>query len=446
MQVEVVMPKMGESIQEGKILRWLKKPGDTIGKDETILEISTDKVDSEIPSPSAGVLTKIIVPEGDTVDVGTVIAMIETDAASAKIDVSQTASPHPTSQISKQEVGATTIQEKTAVSKKPSFAEIVSGTVRPRNGNRFYSPLVRSIAKKEGVALEELDQLAGSGMSGRVTKNDILDYLTKRTLRPISVSPVRHEAGIHRIDIQSLQKKYPAPLYEIVQMDNVQIKMAEHMVKSVQTSPHVQAISECDVSGIVNFRAMHAERFEKQEGYKLTFTPFFIDATIRALKEFPVVNSSIEGDKIIYKKFINFGMAVAAPTGLIVPVMRNAEAKNFLDIARAINDLAVRTRNRKLTPDEIQGGTFTITNYGVFGNTVGIPIINQPQVAILGVGAIKKRPVVVTDASGTDAVAIRSIAYLTLSFDHRIIDGAIGGQFLAKVISNIEQFDFKKAF
>lgn len=440
MQVEVVMPKMGESIQEGKILRWLKKPGDKIEKDETILEISTDKVDSEIPSPSAGILTKIVVPEGDTVDVGTVIAMIETDAASAKVDTSAPVSSQAT-QVSKHE-----IIEAASVSEKNAIAETVESSARPRNGERFYSPLVRTIAKKEGVALEELDQLAGSGISGRVTKNDILDYLTKRTLRPIGVSPVRHDAGIQRVDINELRKKYPAPLYEIVQMDNVQIKMAEHMVKSVQTSPHVQAISECDVTGIVNFRAMHAERFEKQEGYKLTFTPFFIDATIKALKEFPVINSSVEGDKIIYKKFINFGMAVAAPTGLIVPVIRNAEAKNFLDIARAINDLAIRTRNRKLTPDEIQGGTFTITNYGVFGNTVGIPIINQPQVAILGIGAIKKRPVVVTDAGGNDAVAIRSIAYLTLSFDHRIIDGAIGGQFLAKVISNIEQFDFKKVF
>lgn len=446
MQVEVVMPKMGESIQEGKILRWLKKPGDKIEKDETILEISTDKVDSEIPSPSAGILTNIVVPEGDTVDVGTVIAMIETDAAAAKIDASVAVSPHPASHISKQETEPTSGPTKPAASKKPSFAEIVSGTARPRNGNRFYSPLVRSIAKKESVALEELDQLAGSGMSGRVTKHDILDYLTKRTARPVVVPAPRHETGVPSADIKELQKKYPAPLYEVVQMDNVQIKMAEHMVKSVQTSPHVQAISECDVTAIVNFRVTHAERFEQQEGYKLTFTPFFISATIRALKEFPIVNSSIEGDKIIYKKFINFGMAVAAPTGLIVPVIRNAEEKNFLGIARAINDLAIRTRNRKLTPDEIQGGTFTITNYGVFGNTVGIPIINPPQVAILGVGAVKKRPIVITDAAGSDAIAIRSIAYLTLSFDHRIIDGAIGGQFLAKVISNIEQFDFKKVF
>lgn len=439
MQVEVVMPKMGESIQEGKILRWLKKPGDTIEKDETILEISTDKVDSEIPSPSAGVLTKIVVPEGDTVDVGTVIAMIETDAASAKVDTSAPAASQAT-QVAKHEI------ETTGVSENVTIVETAESAARPRNGEKFYSPLVRTIAKKEGVTLEELDQLTGSGISGRVTKNDILDYLTKRISRPMGVSPMRHDAGIRRVDIKELQKKYPAPLYEIVQMDNVQIKMAEHMVKSVQTSPHVQAISECDVSGIVNFRAMQAERFEKQEGYKLTFTPFFIDATIRALKEFPVVNSSVEGDKIIYKKFINFGMAVAAPSGLIVPVIRNAESKDFLAVARTINDLAVRTRTRKLTPDEIQGGTFTITNYGVFGNTIGIPIINQPQVAILGVGAIKKRPVVETDAGGNDAVAIRSIAYLTLSFDHRIIDGAIGGQFLAKVISNIEQFDFKKVF
>jgi 2-oxoglutarate dehydrogenase E2 component (dihydrolipoamide succinyltransferase) len=229
-------------------------------------------------------------------------------------------------------------------------------------------------------------------------------------------------------------------------MDNVQLKMAEHMVRSVQTSPHVEAVSECDVTRIVDFRAKNADRFERQEGFKLTFTPFFVDAAVRALKEFPLVNSSIEGDKIILKSFINFGMAVASPGGLIVPVIKSADEKSFLALARAINDLAVRTRNKKLMPDEIQGGTFTITNYGVFGNIIGTPIINQPQVAILGVGAIKKRPVVVTDVEGSDTIAIRSIVYLTLAFDHRIIDGALGGQFLAKVVSNLEQYDFGGTF
>jgi 2-oxoglutarate dehydrogenase E2 component (dihydrolipoamide succinyltransferase) len=432
MQVEVVMPKMGESIQEGKILRWMKKPGDTIEKDESILEISTDKVDSEIPSPSAGILTKIVVPEGDTVDVGTVIAFIETDASSATVDTTA-----PAASARKQD-----LQDEPAA--PPQKQKILVQGSRERNGDRFYSPLVKNIAQKEGIALEELDQISGSGLSGRVTKNDVLGYLSSRSSKP-AVS-VRADYAVTTVDLKELQQKYPSPKYEILQMDNLQKKMAEHMVKSVQTSPHVQAISECDVTSIVEFRAKDAERFEKMEGFKLTYTPFFINSTIRALKQFPLINSSVEGDKIILKKFINFGMAVAAPSGLIVPVIKNAEEKNFLGLARAINDIAVRTRSKKLLPEEVQGGTFTITNYGVFGNIIGIPIINQPQVAILGIGAIKKRPVVVTDAGGNDSIAVRSMVYLTLSFDHRIVDGAIGGQFISAVVSNLEQYDFSKAF
>jgi 2-oxoglutarate dehydrogenase E2 component (dihydrolipoamide succinyltransferase) len=432
MQVDVVMPKMGESIQEGKILRWMKKPGDTIEKDESILEISTDKVDSEIPSPAAGVLTKIIVPEGETVDVGTVIGMIETDATSAKVDTSPSSSAKATPESHH---AAPAVYSETFNIAVPA---------RQKDGDRFYSPLVKTIAKKEGIALEELDQISGSGLNGRVTKNDVLNYLRTRVAKPQVT--VGADVRLVRADVKELQKKYPAPLYELRQLDNVQRKMAEHMVKSVHTSPHVQAISECDVSRIVDFRAKNADRFEKQEGFKLTYTPFFIDATIRALKQFPLMNSSLEGDVIVIKKFINFGMAVAAPNGLIVPVIKNAEEKSFLGLARAINDLAVRTRNKKLTPDDVQGGTFTITNYGIFGNIIGIPIINQPQVAILGVGAIKKRPVVLTDEAGNDSIAIRSMVYLTLSFDHRILDGAIGGQFISAVVENLERFDFSRTF
>jgi pyruvate/2-oxoglutarate dehydrogenase complex dihydrolipoamide acyltransferase (E2) component len=427
MQVDVVMPKMGESIQEGKILRWMKKPGDKIEKDESILEISTDKVDSEIPSPSPGILTKIIVPEGETVEVGTVIAAIETNASAARIE---TSAPPP---------AATSPQRPPAVA---SPTKPMAGA--QRESDRFYSPLVRTIAAKEGIALEELERLSGTGIGGRVTKRDVLEYLSTRSAKPTPA--LRSDPGLQRVDLKDLQRKYPPPLFEVVQMDNVQLKMAEHMVRSVQTSPHVGAISECDVTRIVEFRAENAERFEKQEGFKLTYTPFIIDAAIRTLKEFPIVNSSVEGDKIILKRFINFGIAVASPSGLIVPVIKNAEEKNFLGLARAINDLALRTRNKKLSPDEVMGGTFTLTNYGIFGNTIGAPIIHQPQVAILGVGAIKKRPVVVTDAGGNDSIAIRSIVFLTLAFDHRIVDGAIGGQFLEQVISNLEQYDFNRAF
>ena len=432
MLVDVVMPKMGESIQEGKILRWMKKPGDKVELDETILEISTDKVDSEIPSPAAGFLSKIIVAEGETVEVGTIIAAIETDAASLKVEKELPRAPVPEVKIAESpSVKLSELAGTEGVYEKPSR----------REGSRFYSPLVRSIATKEGVAFGELDTLQGSGLGGRVTKKDLEDYLQRRSVRP--AGPV---SAIQAADLKEVQKRYPAPAYEVVQMDNLQQRMAEHMVRSVQTSPHVEAISECDFTRIAEFRARQAERFERQEGFKLTFMPFLVEATVRALKAFPIINSSVEGDKIILKKSINFGIAVAAPSGLIVPVIRYADEKSFLGIARAINDLAQRTRTKRLLPDEIQGGTFTLTNFGVFGNIIGTPIINQPQVAILGVGAIKKRPVVLTDMDGNDSIGIRSIGYLTLAFDHRIIDGALGGQFLAKAVANLEQYDFSRVF
>ena len=432
MLVDVVMPKMGESIQEGKILRWMKKPGDKVELDETILEISTDKVDSEIPSPAAGFLSKIIVPEGETVEVGTVIAAIETGASSSKIDQGVPREPAPE------------VKTQAVVSEEPrEMKELETSQERSsrREGSRFYSPLVRSIADKEGVAFSELERLEGSGLGGRVTKKDLEEYLNNR-----SVKPLGHASTVQAADLKELQKKYPAPAYEVLQMDNLQQKMAEHMVRSVHTSPHVEAISECDFTRIADFRVRQADRFERQEGFKLSFMPFLVEASVRALKAYPIINSSIEGDKIILKKSINFGIAVAAPTGLIVPVIKYADEKSFLGIARAINDLALRTRTKRLLPDEIQGGTFTLTNFGVFGNIIGTPIINQPQVAILGVGAIKKRPVVLTDSDGNDSIAIRSIGYLTLAFDHRIIDGALGGQFLARIVANLEQYDFARVF
>jgi len=423
MHVEVVMPKMGESIQEGKILRWLKKPGDKIAKDETILEISTDKVDSEIPSPSSGVLVKIIVPEGETVEVGTVIAVVDTD------ERAQAASPAaPELKLAH---GAPQAPE-------PVATQDVRGPRMPSEGGRFFSPLVRTIAHKEGIAHRELESITGSGANGRLRKTDLLEYLKTR-----ASAPAPGGAAPATVDMAEMLKKYPAPRYEVRVMDNVQKKMAEHMVKSVQTSPHVGAISECDLSRIVAYRVNAASAFEKSQGFKLTYTPFFFDATVRALKEFPLINSSVEADKVIVKKFINLGMAVASPTGLIVPVIKNAEEKSFLGLARAINDIALRTRNKKLMPDEIMGGTFSITNYGVFGNIIGTPIISQPQVAILGIGAITKRPVVVTDEQGNDSIAIRSMCYLTLSFDHRLIDGALGGQFLEAIVKNLEEFDFE---
>jgi 2-oxoglutarate dehydrogenase dihydrolipoamide succinyltransferase (E2 component) len=435
MQVEVVMPKMGESIQEGKILRWIKKVGDKIQRDETILEISTDKVDSEIPSPVAGILAKIIVQEQDTVPVGTVIAYVETDV-NARVD---SASPvqAPSLHIAGNPEPIQTITMQPNVYAIPTVP-------KRNNGSRFYSPLVRTIAKNEGLSIDDLAVISGSGAAGRVTKADVLSYLRVRSAQPPSVTAPRGGTAIQKVDLAELQKRYPTTGYRIQQMDNVQQKMAEHMLRSVATSPHVAAVDEVDMTSLVNFRSRTSESFEKREGFKLTYTPFFASAVVQALKEFPIVNSSIEGDKIIFKHSINLGIAVASPTGLIVPNIQRADEKNFIGLARAISDLSIRTRNKKLLPDEIQGGTFAISNYGVFGTIIGTPIINQPQVAILGIGAIKKRPVVITDREGNDSIGIRSIMYLTLSFDHRIIDGAVGGQFLARLKWILENFEFSK--
>ncbi len=426
MRTEIVMPKMGESIQEGKILRWAKKVGEPIRRDETILEISTDKVDSEIPSPVGGILAEIVVAEQETVPVGTVIAYVETDA---NVKVQATSPPVVAPAPIATEPAAVPAEAVAAVQYRPADVQT----------DRFYSPLVRSIARAEGLLHSDLDRIVGTGVNGRVSKLDVLQYLqTRGGAAPFAgnASPAARRNEQPR-PVQPLQER-------TVPMDNVQRKMAEHMVRSVHTSPHVAAIDEADMSAIVAYRNREAAVFERREGFKLTFTPFFAAAVTQALLEFPIVNSSVEGDSILYKGTVDLGIAVASPTGLIVPVVRRAHEKTFLQLARAINDVAMRTRSRKLMPDEVLGGTFSITNYGVFGNIIGTPIINQPQVAILGVGAVKKRPMVVTDAGGDDAIGIRSMVYLTLSFDHRIVDGAIGGQFLSRIRQYLEQFDFTK--
>ncbi len=411
---------MGESITEGTIVRWLKKVGDTLGRDEALLEISTDKVDSEIPSPGAGILAEIVTPEGATVPVRTVIAYLETEG------------PGPGSaplRAPSQESGTVPAEPRKMTASTPSPV-----------GGRFYSPLVLTIARTEGVPLTELESLPGSGEGGRLTKKDLLSYVAARKSGGApSPAPEPVKAGPGPVTLQiadapSLRAKYPAPGHEILQMSNVMQKMAQHMVQSVQTSPHVAAVHEVDMSAVVKHRDAHAEEFEKKEGFKLTFTPYIAEAVVKAIKKYPLVNSSVEGDKIIRKNFINLGLAVASDSGLIVPVIKHAEEKNFTGLARAVNDLASRTRAKKLLPEDIQGGTFTISNYGVFGTLIGIPIINQPQVAILGTGAIRKRPVVIDDA-----IAIRSVAYLTLSFDHRIVDGALGGMFLEEIVQDLQR-------
>ena len=423
-RVEVVMPQMGESIAEGTIIRWHKKVGEKVKKDEILLEISTDKVDSEIPAPASGVLAEIAVQEQETVPVQTVIAYLDTEGAPAEPRPAEKPQPpkeHPAA---------------------PPPAPARPAQETPPAG-RFFSPLVLSIAREEGVSMEELGAIPGSGEGGRVTKKDILAYVKSRAAgapaprreQPAAAGPAAVSVG-RPVDLPELREKYPSPDFEVLQMSNVVARMAQHMLATVQTSPHVFNIREVDLTAVVRHRAAHAAEFERREGFKLTYTPYVTEAVVTALKKYPVVNSSVEGDKIIRKNFINLGIAVASDNGLIVPVIKNAEEKSFLGLARAVNDLAQRTRAKKLTPDDIQGGTFTISNYGVFGTTIGTPLIYQPQVAILGTGAIKKRAMVIDDA-----IAIRSMAFFTMSFDHRIIDGALGGLFQAEVARYLEEFD-----
>jgi 2-oxoglutarate dehydrogenase complex dihydrolipoamide succinyltransferase (E2) component len=432
MQVEVIMPKMGESIQEGTVIRWMKKIGEKIQKDETLLEISTDKVDSEIPSPVNGTMAKIFASEQETVPVGTVIALIETDL-SVSID---------SFNITKGELRKA--EEPDTLKISPHHQPSSLHDQKPQSSSqRFYSPVVQAVALREGLSKIDLEQIVGSGSNGRVTKNDILSYLAQRERLVHHLTATHRPAIFQSSDIAEIAKKYPAPQYHVVKMNTLQRKMAEHMSRSVAVSPHVTIVDEVDMNEIVNFRLSILEKFDRQHGFKLTYTHFLAYAVVSTLKEFPIVNSSLEGDAILYKNFINLGLAVASPHGLIVPVVRNAEEKNFKELARSLVDVAERAKAKKLKPDDITNGTFSITNYGVFGSIVGTPIINQPQVAILGVGSIKKRPVVVQGENGNESVQVRPMVYLTLSFDHRVIDGAAGGKFLSRVKWYLEHFNFQ---
>lgn len=436
-KIDMAMPQMGESIAEGTILKWLKKPGDKIERDETILEISTDKVDSEIPAPVSGVMAEILVEEGKTVNVGTPIARIETEASATVASGNGKAAPAPVPPKEEPKPATQPVASAPAIVAAPA-------AVVAQEDDRFYSPLVRAIAKEEKISNAELATIPGTGMGSRVTKNDIIAYLKQRTApKPaaIPVAPAMPAAPAVAARPAAPVAAPPAVVYdqdrvEIVPMDNMRRRIAEHMVMSKQTSPHVYSVSTCDMTKIVQYRERVKNEFEKREGTKLTYTPFFIDATVRALKDFPMINASLDGGNIVFKKFINIGIAVALENGLIVPVIKSADALNMVGLARATNDIAHRARNKQLKPDEVQGGTFSITNMGSFGNLFGIPVINQPQIAILGIGAIKKTPVVVGDG-----IAIRDIVYLSLSYDHRIIDGAYGGQFLQRVVEYLEAFE-----
>ncbi len=439
---ELVMPKMGESIMEATILNWSKNVGDKVSEDETILEIATDKVDSEIPSPVDGVIAEILFNVDDVVEVGKVIAIINTEGEEVSSNGHHsTEAPAPAKAEVKEEAPKAPAQKPTPVraSQKTETASDVSPS-------RFYSPLVKNIAKKENISVAELEQIPGTGSKGRVTKKDILAYINNgRTMQAQASAP---STGISQpsAPVQSAKAPTPPPVVtgdnvEIIEMDRMRKLIADHMVMSKQTSPHVTSFVEADVTNLVNWREANKAEYIKKYGEKITYTPIFIDAVIRAIKDYPMINISVDGKNIIVKKDINIGMATALPSGnLIVPVIKNADYLNLPGLTKSVNDLAKRARENKLKPEEIQGGSFTITNVGTFGNVMGTPIINQPQVAIMATGAIKKKPAVLETEYG-DVIAVRRMMFLSLSYDHRVVDGFLGGSFLRRVADYLEAFD-----
>ncbi len=431
--IEMLLPKMGESVAEATIIKWLKKEGDKIEADEPVLEIATDKVDSEIPAPSAGILIKRLFNEGDVVQVGKAIAIIGSGDSKAPAQPAQAAEA-PVQKASSSAPAATAVH-----------------TDIPKSGDsgRFYSPLVRNIAKQEGIPVAELETIPGTGSQGRVTKNDILSYLPNRGKEEAKVAvaepSVKQAAAPASAPAPSNGQTKPAvwmgPNDEIIEMDRMRKMIAENMVMSKHTSPHVTSFVEADVTNLVMWRDKIKKQFEKRENEKLTFTPLFIEAIVKAIKDFPMINISVDASKIIVRKNINIGMAAALPSGnLIVPVIRNADRMNLLGLTKTVNDLANRARTNKLTPDDIQGGTYTISNVGTFGNVMGTPIIPQPQVAILAVGAIRKKPAVIETPQG-DTIGIRHMMFLSHSYDHRVVDGALGGSFVRRVADYLENFD-----
>lgn len=434
---------------EATILRWLKKPGDMVALDETILEIATDKVDSEIPSPVAGRLEKILFAENAVVPVGQTIAIIATEAKSGvtksngtpEVPVVQ-APPPPPPKFEKPVVVQAPPTKQVNVPYVPVSNPTAVATLTSNSAGRFYSPLVRNIALSEGISQAELDTIEGSGQDGRVTKADILGYLQNRG---------QAQTQQQQQQVVTQQRTEPASQmkavsssdggYEIIEMDRMRKLIAEHMVRSKHTAPHVTSFVEVDVTDMVMWREKIKGVFQKKYNEKITFTPIFIEAVVKAIRDYPMINVSVDGDNILLKKNINIGMAAALPSGnLIVPVIHNADGYNLMGLTKKVNDLADRARNNKLRPEEIQDGTFTLTNVGTFGNVMGTPIINQPQVAILAAGAIRKKPGVVETPYG-DLIAIRHYMFLSLSYDHRVVDGALGGSFLRKVADYLEAFD-----
>ncbi len=420
--VELIMPKMGESIMEATILTWLKKPGDKIEQDESVLEVATDKVDTEVPSTHGGILKEILAQKGDIIKIGKAIAIISTEAGDVTVSTSQ-----------KEETAAATPSKEAAAVTTSSNGH---GThIDFKSASRFYSPLVKNIAKEENVPVSELESISGTGAEGRVTKKDILAYVQNRKLgQTVSVRSTATPlvpASINAGD-------------EIIEMDRMRKMIAERMIDSKRISPHVTSFVEADVSNIVFWRNKVKNDFQKREGDVLTYTPIFIEAIVLAIKDYPMINVQVDGSRIIKKKDINIGLAVALPSGnLIVPVIRNADQYNITGLTKAVNDVARRARENKLKPDELSGGTFTVSNVGSFGNVMGTPIIMQPQVAIMALGAVQKKPAVVETPYG-DAIAIRHKMFLSHSYDHRVVDGALGGSVVRRVADYLEKFDINR--
>ena len=460
----IIMPKMGESIAEATVIRWLKNEGEHVEKDEAIVEIATDKVDSEIPSTESGILVKQLYGEGQVVKVGEPVALINTasGASSDSAPAMPAAQPEVSDAVPSVTEAAAAIES--TIQKSAEMSGISAST---SNSDRFYSPLVMNIARQEGIGMSELDKIPGSGKEGRVTKSDILAYVEQKASGNVAVAAVAASEKATSVSVSvtsdatssttaSVSSSTPSPITikapavslnagdEVVEMDRVRKLIADHMVMSKHVSPHVTSFVEADVTNLVNWRNAIKDIFKKKEGENITFTPIFMEAIVKAIKDFPMINVSVDGDKIIKRKNINVGMAVAQQNGnLIVPVIKNADTMNLLGLTRAVNDLANRARINKLSPDEIQGGTYTLTNVGSFGNVFGTPVINQPQVAIMAVGAIRKKPAVLETEHG-DVIAIRHMMYLSHSYDHRVVDGGLGGMFVRRVADYLEQWDVNR--
>ncbi len=441
--VDLVMPKMGESIMEATVLKWHKSPGDQIKMDETLLDIATDKVDSEVPSTTAGTVTELLYKENDVVPVGAVIARIESGGGAAAAPAAAPAAAAP-------------VAPSPAAPAAPVVQAATPAPVVENSGNRFYSPLVLNIAGKEGISMTELENIPGTGAEGRVSKKDILNYVANRGGAPAQPAAPQYQqpvtAPVQAAPVQapatqvSAAPVQPGGNVEIIEMDRMRKLIADHMVRSKATSPHVTSFTEADVTNIVKWRDKVKGDFDKKYGEKITYTPIFFEAIVRCIRKYPMINCSLDGDRIILKKDINIGMATALPSGnLIVPVIKNADTKNLLGLSKDVNMLANAARNNKLKADDTQGGTFTVTNVGTFGSLMGTPIINQPQVAILALGVIKKRPMVLETEQG-DVIAIRHMMYLSLSYDHRIVDGSLGASFLTAVANELEAFDVNRSY